>query len=384
MKIGIITIQHNSSNYGACLQAYALWKYIENKVDDCELIDVYRPDQKGYIPSEKFPYPMRKDNYIIRCKRFIKRILGIQTKQEIQYSVKAKIKFDRFNSRIKYSMAYKGIDALYSNPPVYDIYISGSDQLWNPMQPYCMEPYFLTFVSEGQKKISYATSIGITKLTNKEKQKFKLWLSSFDAISVREYQGKKLLDSFIGNKEIKQVPDPTFLLDIEDWEKIAVKPGIDRRYILLFILQWSPELVTYCKCLSQESNLQLIVLMQTQPECHDKSYLAVVDAGPQEFIGYIADAEMVITDSFHATVFSIITGVQNFYTYISPASEKGSRITDLLDTFGLENHLLSRELNTTYKALTLNAINRADEIDIMTKIRNVGRDYLDKYILNTN
>lgn len=380
MKIGIITI-HKSPNYGACLQAYALWKYIEQQGHDCEIIDLYRPYQDEYVPSKRFK-PMRQNtSFVSRCKQAIKKMLGLNKgKAGKLFSDNAKLKFDKFNSQIKYSRAYKGIDEFYANPPIYDLYVSGSDQLWNPTQPYCLEPYFLTFVPNGGRKISYATSIGITDLTDEEKHKFKDWLSSYDAISVRELQAEKLLESFITDHVISQVPDPTFLLDVEEWKRLALYPDINGKYILLFTLQWSPVLVEYCKRLSAENGLLLVVLSQIQPQNTDGGYIPVTDAGPQEFIGYIANAEMVITDSFHCTVFSIITGANNFYTYIAPSNIRGSRITDLLDIFEIKGHLLPQSLSLGYAELAKCKIEHEQIKEKMFAIRQQGMTFINKYI----
>lgn len=376
MKVGIITV-HNSPNYGACLQAYALWKYISQKAD-CEIIDLYRPYQKDYIPSTRF-HPMRDNAQPPqkKIKRLIKKLLNYTPKC---FSTEVKAKFDEFNSQIKLSKTYKGIDELYANPPQYDLYISGSDQLWNPSQPYCMEPYFLTFVPRTAKKISYATSVGISELKDKEKKLFKEWLSSYDVISVRERQAKWLLESFMDRKDIVQVADPTFLLDVDEWQRMAVYPNTRKSYILLFILSYSEPLIQYALKLGKESGLRLVVVNQLQPLCTDGSYDSVTDAGPREFLGYIANADMVMTDSFHGTVFSIIMGAKNFYTYISPSNKRGSRIIDLLDTFGLQNHLLSAELDRSYDELAQNGIDRSEELDTIRKIQADGRSFLESYI----
>lgn len=380
MKIGIITV-HKSPNYGACLQAYALWKYMEQQGNDCEIIDLYRPYQEDYVPSKRFQLMRQNTSFASRCKKAVKKMLGIKKRKVGKlFSDNAKLKFDEFNSQIKYSRTYKGIDELYAAPPIYDLYVSGSDQLWNPTQPYCLEPFFLTFVPNGGKKISYATSIGITDLTDEEKRKFKDWLSSYDAISVREFQAKKLLESFITDHVICQVPDPTFLLDVEDWKRLAVNPNIKGKYILLFTLQWSPVLVEYCKRLNAESGLQLVVLTQIQPQYTDGGYIPVTDAGPKEFIGYIANAEMVITNSFHCTVFSIITGANNFYTYIAPSNNLGSRITDLLDIFSLDNHLLSSDLSANYTELASRTINHSQIRQTIEKEKLQGVDFISKHI----
>lgn len=379
MKIGIITI-HNSPNYGACLQSYALYKYINMNGGDVEIIDLHRPIEfDDYIPSAKY---VRCRKPIMTWKMRIKRMLGLYkvNVDANKYSPFALKKFENFNSEISLSKPYRSIDELYATPPKYDLYITGSDQVWNPTQNYCLEPYFLTFVAEGQgKKISYASSIGINDLTIKEKSLFKKWLSSYDAISIREKQGKVLLQSFI-NRDIKQVPDPTFLLSMDFWREMAIRPQFNEKYILLFTLRFSPILLKYCLELSKESNLRLIVLSQIQPDVEGDSYIAIKDAGPKEFIGYIKYAEMVITDSFHCTVFSIILGTSNFYTYISPYNKRGSRIIDLLESFSLLDHLLPVSLDETYAKLMQKEIKHEDVNRIIINNNIAARKYLDPYI----
>ena len=352
MKIGILTI-HDSPNYGACLQCYALWKYLSDQGYDCEIIDLHRPgSHPDYIPSRKYrrARPVQK-SILKKLKLLLKRSLGKKPLQRQYYNEESKIKFDAFNSLYTKGKPYNNIDEFYDNPPQYDVYISGSDQLWNPTQPYCIEPYFLTFVSGAEKKkISFSTSIGITELTDKEKELFKQWLSDFTAISVREKQAKELLSSFV-DREVKQISDPTFLLPYSSWKELANYPNIKTPYILYFALHIENTILDYCKKLSIESGLPLYVMNQTQPDPIDNSYLAVKDAGPRDFIGYIANADMVITDSFHGTVFSIIMGSKNFYTYIAPNSNRGSRIEDLLNTFSLSNHILNNDFERNYKEL---------------------------------
>jgi len=377
MKIGIITI-HNSPNYGACLQAFALWKYLDMQGYDAEIIDLYRPYQKEYVASKTYTSwarPRRKLRLLI--KTLLKRTF--QKKALPLFSDKAKQKFDAFNAQIKLSRPYPGIDDLYSNPPLYDLYISGSDQLWNPTQPYSLEPYFLTFVPKGGKKISYATSIGISTLATHEKWKMKDYLSSYTAISVRERQTQKLLSSFAGRDDIMQTPDPTFLLDAAYWQRLSVPANMEEPYLLLFTLRWSPAMVEYALKLSRESGLRLVVLMQIQPMCDDGGYVAVTDAGPKEFIGYIASADMVLTDSFHCTVFSIIMGAKNFYAYVSPDNKRGVRITDLLDTFAIGQHLLT-DLSKGYAELAKEKINRQQILTQIEKVKAQGRTFLDEYI----
>ena len=382
-SIGIITI-HNSPNYGACLQSYALYKYLEDKGGNVEIIDLYRPNAyEDYVPSKRYTCsrPVKLSLKQRAIKKF-KSILGIKERKTSLYNSIAKKKFDAFNASIKLSRPYRSIEDLYANPPEYDLYISGSDQLWNPTQAYCLEPYFLTFVPNGKgEKISFATSLGITELRDNEKSNFKKWLEQYDGISVREHQAKELLSSFV-DKEIEQVADPTFLILPNAWRSVAVLPNMEQPYILLFTLSHNPTMLEYAKKLSATSGKSLIVLGQIQPLPEEDEYLAVTDAGPREFIGYIQQAEMVLTDSFHCTVFSLLLGTHNFYTYIAPTNHRGSRIMDLLNTFGLQHHLLDCSLCQSWEELDKNTINRKEVMSVIKKESIRSQAFLDKYISN--
>lgn len=347
MKIGIITI-HNSTNYGACLQSWGLYKYLVDEGYDTEIIDLHRPVHKDYIYSDKYV------DYNGKCaaarkwtlKKFLRRY--IFKKKVPDYLVQRNLKFDKFNNRIRLSNPYRSIDQLYAAPPLYDVYITGSDQLWNPTQPFCIEPYFLTFVNNPKaKKISYAASIGIGQLTNREKDDFKRWIEKYDVVSVRELEAKRLLESFV-DKEIHQIADPTFLLGQDYWHSLALKPDISEPYILCFKLYDGNHLINFASRIGKQSGKRVIVL----PNGEDALGCEIVrDAGPEEFLGYIENADLLISDSFHANVFGIILGTKNQWAYIHPDNKRGSRIISLFETFGLSNHFLSPDLLDNYGKL---------------------------------
>lgn len=379
MKIGIITI-HNSPNYGACLQSYALWKYLKDLGHDVEIIDLYRPYQKEYVKSKR--YKAYKKNITLKSlMSFVIRKFGVKKITCKAYSQKAFYKFDSFNSSMRFSKPYKSIDELYGNPPIYDLYISGSDQLWNPTQPYCLEPYFLTFVPEGKPKISFATSIGVTNLTKKMKCDYKKWLESYDDISVREMQGKELLESFIDRK-IHQVADPTFLLKQSEWKSIASMPLINEPYILLFMLQHNQKILEYAQRISKESKKKLIYLCQVAEQNYLKDCIVINDAGIEEFLGYIAKADMVLTESFHGTVFSLLLGTKNFYAYIAANNGRGSRIEDLLLPFGLSDHILNNDITKSYEELSKKNVDIMYCTSIIEKQRKAAISFLNKHIGN--
>lgn len=390
-KVGIITI-HNSPNYGACLQSFALYEYIRLLGYDVEIIDLHRPYHSDYIPSEKYkPYTHRFESIKQKLKRRIKDLIGLFAKRNqidtnsttsvvIKDVVKDKVSllFDDFNSRIRLSAPYKGIDQLYKHPPKYDTYITGSDQVWNPTQAYCVEPYFLTFVKDG-RKISYASSIGIELLTCKEKRDYANWLKGYDAISVREEAAKNIL-SELTPAHIDQVCDPTFLLDLDVWENMAVTPK-ESDYVLVFTLAYDKNLVDYGLRLAKECGKVLVCLNPVQPDAD--GYISVKDAGPKEWLGYIRNANLVITDSFHCTLFSILLGAKNFLTYISPYNQRGSRIIELLDMFGLGCHLLPTDLGLCYREvekIELTPSSRRQILETIISTRSKSREFLNANI----
>lgn len=377
MKIGIITI-HNSPNYGACLQSYALWKYLDMQGHDVEIIDLYRPFQKEYVWSKKYKSYTKNSSYRSIFSTLVRKV-KLKNKIQRTFSEEAFLKFHKFNSLIRLSKAYKGIDELYADPPLYDLYISGSDQLWNPTQPYCLEPYFLTFAPSGSKKISFSTSIGDTNIPERVKCDFKKWLDDYAAISVREKQGKALLESFI-DKEIYQVADPTFLLEQQSWKSLATMPSFKKPYILLFALQHNQSLFDYVRKIAKECNKHLFYLCQVVESEDSENCTIINNAGIEEFLGYVAKADLLITESFHGTVFALLMGSRNFYAYIATNNKRGSRIEDLLSPFGLSEHILRGKLDLSYADLEKKQIDIYRNDSVIKSLRNNAIAFIHQHI----
>ena len=377
MKIGIITI-HNSPSYGGSLQSYALYRYLELQGYNVEIIDLHRPYQRDYQVSRVYKVYSEKSLFqslLLSLKKSVKGILEKRTATESLYSEKAFEKFQSFNGMIKYSEPYLGCDMLYRNPPIYDVYITGSDQVWNPYQPYCIEPYFLTFVPKGKKRVSYAASVGLDKLPIVFEDKVSKWLKNYNYISVREQKTANYLSALTG-LNIATVADPTFLLTPEYWNKIAVRPK-SKNYILMFTLGTNSKVLEYCRSLSSESGLDLISLRMKQPEyAESMGYYAVTDAGPAEFLGYLANADLVITDSFHGTVFSFLMGAKNVFTYISDSNKRGVRIINLYDEMGCSDHILHGELQDTYLELQNKSLNKEQINKNIDRIASASRQFL--------
>lgn len=379
-SVGIITI-HHSTNYGASLQSFALFQFLKEKGIDVKVIDLYRPVYKGYVKSKRFvPYFPKKKTLIQNVKDFIRPLLPSKhSEAEIGFDMAMK-KFAEFNSMVTLTQPYKSIDSLYDNPPLCDTYISGSDQIWNPTQPYCLEPYFLTFAPKGTRRISYASSIGLKTLPDKVKTDFTQWLNQYDAISIREKQGKKILEELI-DKDIVQMPDPTFLLSREQWMQQAVLPESEEKYICLFCLRAYEGLYRLAGRMAKEMGIKLILLGHFKRELpEDIKCEYIRDAGPREYLGYIAKASCVLTDSFHGTVFSILMGARNFYSYQpkenTAALSRFSRIEDLLNTFSLSDHIISDTSKIDIAELYNNIINQEYITETIKNESQRGQQYL--------
>ena len=384
-KICFITVQ-KAPNFGACLQCYALYKVLTDFGYDCVCIDLLRPFHKHFKQTPGYePFYVKRKSLKYRLLSFLKSAYKSLTYichldngyHDRKY--KANSLFKEFNSQIKYTKTYYSIKELYSNPPVADCYITGSDQLWNPTQNYALEPYFLTFAKQG-KKISYATSIGITNLGANIKLLFRQWLQEYDIISVREPEAKNIIESLTGKKAFI-VSDPTVLVKPEYWKKIARERKIEREYIFLFTLYPIKELKDFAVSLSKEYNYKLIIWSESYNEKSCVDYDVVGDIGPYEWLGLIKKAKLVITNSFHGTLLSIIMG-RNFYTY-NKDKTRSSRIINLLNHYNLSDRILTStslsSINIVDKGIDYETINFQLEED-----RRISLKFLSDAIEKTN
>lgn len=339
MKILTIT-SHDVYNYGASLQAYALMTFLKNNGHDVRIID-YHPDyefrrysfthiHKGtlyYRISELFP--------ILR--RFI---AFLYNRRDIKFLGRKKA-FDNFTHRhLKLtSKVYHNIEELNEDKPIADVYIAGSDQIWNTEHGKGKDPaFYLDFVHDKQKCISYAASFATEHIVKEYENFVKSCLNNFSSISVRELTGVDIAKSL--GYDVKRVLDPTFLLSKVEWECMfstisdSVKRKCEKKYVLLYNFVKDDKVVDdfAIKC-ATEKDYNLISIN----DGYIKQFadININNAGPIEFLYYIYNAELIISNSFHATVFSIIFQ-KNFYTFPLKGATSSSRMKDLLKLLGLE------------------------------------------------
>lgn len=341
-KIGIITIWQ-IGNYGAELQAYALQRKLNDLGFDSENIDYpfYKNRDFRITSNNRSPFPIGLKN---RLKEFILPITVRFQKSLLRSKYrKREANFERFYQTTKHSSRrYLSMLELYNDKTLkYDVYIAGSDQIWNPRAPISLAPYFLTFAPETACKISYASSFGVKDIPESYFPQYQEWFSNLNHISVRETSGIKLVEDMTG-RNATQVLDPTLLLEAEEWKSIAIPPACTQSYILLYDLLKSTEAIILAKHIAKEKGYRILRICRSAVMEHIDGVENIADAGPFEFLGLFMNASFVVTNSFHGTAFSIIFQ-QPFYTVIPCTMHNSSRIHSLLNLLELSHRQISAE-----------------------------------------
>lgn len=323
-KIGIVTF-HSAHNYGAMLQVYSLQYVIKSLNYDVEVIN-YRNKE---IDDQYKVFNINKNN----IKSIVKSILTsivFYPKNKKRYKV-----FDKFMSdKLNLSKKYMNIDQLKKNPPKYDVYITGSDQVWNyGIVGELSDAYTLNFGDKDIKRISYAASIGDVNLVSEYNLEYKNKLKSLNYISVREETAKQSLAKII-DRPIEVVLDPTLLLEKEDWDNVLeIQTKGHGKYILAYVVEYNEEYVKIVNYLSRVTGLK-VIYFEKRNKNYDNVYKSAYTEGPFEFVNLIRNAEYIVATSFHATVFSIIFEKKFF---VVPHVKTGDRVTNLLQKLNISD-----------------------------------------------
>lgn len=359
--VGIIT--YNSiSNYGALFQAHALQMILEKKGYTSEFIDYwpsYRLTRLLHPPSMN----TKKGGGVIRN---ILRV-GYQLYSDIvnldQNYRKPKLFLSYHNDYLRNSkIRYNTYDDLVTNCPSYDIYITGSDQLWRPQEIIGLDPaYFLSFVTKQNCRISYAVSMGSDKLSDKYVDHFKSLIQNVDVISVREKAAIPFVRKMSG-KDVVSVLDPTLLVDIKEWNLISKEPKKHiSNFLLVYNLSGNKGLGQLAKIVANKLGLPILHINRL-PYGHQ--YPRQNAVRPEEWLWYFSNASFIITDSFHGTVFSILNN-KPFYT-IQPAP-RNMRAVDLLTPLGLSHRLYSSWKDVEIDTTDINYFSVMNKLDQMRK-----------------
>lgn len=326
--VGILT-WHFHTNVGSNLQAYAIYKKITELGYSCRLINYRGNCGKKSIKSilksvlkniickgiAVFPYafPRKlKEKVFVFQKNFMKETLKCYKKHELK----------KLNKR-------------------FSMFICGSDQIWAPNV--IDDVYLLSFASGNIPKCSYAASVGLCRIPDEKKELYKRYLEKFSMITVREQKAKEILSEFI-DKDISVVLDPTFLIEKKQWESISMPPK-ETNYLFCYLLGNNELYCDWIENIAKKNGLQVICMSNTINKKY-KDWIYYSYIGPQAFLGYIKNSELVITDSFHGMALSINLQ-KNFYILERFSSEdtinQNSRIYNIIEMFGIYDRLMVRE-----------------------------------------
>ena len=323
LKVFIITC-HDVYNVGASLQAYALQHYLEKRnVDSC-IID-YKPE---YLSGHYNLWKIGNPKYNLPLLREIYLLAKLPGRMRALYS-RRKRRFDDFRKQhLKLTKRYGSYQELYEDCPLGNCYIAGSDQIWNPIFQNGKDPaFFLQFTPKSCKRIAYAASLGISELSQMDSSRMYRWLKTLDAISIREKKGREILKEM--GIPATYVCDPVFLLNELDWEQIIPDLRIGSGYILLYDFDRNPDVEEIARRYSRMTGNPVYSLLPTASKD-----IFTCDAGPLEFLSLIKNASLIITNSYHAIVFSLLFQ-KDFYSF-ARKEPLNIRLIDLLEEVGVE------------------------------------------------
>lgn len=360
MKISVITLQ-NIRNYGSVLQTFATQKILEKMGYEVEFIDYIRESQtKSYKIKEALKNVPTKNKF-----RYIHR----KCKDILVRNKRAEKVFDGFidanicTTRCRYCC----VEQLRKNTPLADIYCTGSDQMWNSGWNGGIEySYFLDFVDDDKPKFAFSTSIGMTDFPENEVEMTTRLLKRYNFITMREMSGVEILEKY-GIKS-ENVLDPTLMVNGDFWRDFSNEAGkkySKEKYILVYQLNHTHKNVdfeSYVKKLSKETGLKIMAVTYGVPRV--KVYDEYVHLPTmEEFVALFANAEYVVTDSFHGTSFCINLNKQ--FTVIYP-DKYSTRLQNILKI----NNLQDRALSDNEKRIHNNLIDYMYVNNIMDKMRN--------------
>ena len=259
-------------------------------------------------------------------------------------------KCNQFRKHMKYSEPVtKGNMRAVSGK--YDIYIAGSDQVWDYKLTNFDQTYFLDFPEKGKKKCSYAASIGEHIPPEQFRNDYSRLLNDFDEILVREDYGADIVNELTGKKP-EVVCDPTLLLTADEWNKLLKEPKIRGKYILVYQLGINPEIVNFARRLKKETGYRIVYI--PFPLVGLLKCRCEITVGPAEWMGLFKNAEYVISDSFHGVVFSLLFNRKFFAK--ADGHHKNRRVEQLLKLVNLSDRTmndvsdeqLTEEIDFTY------------------------------------
>jgi hypothetical protein len=326
-KASIITLQY-IDNYGSVLQAFATQRIIEKFGYNAEIVDYVR-ENCTYKYQKKEAYQRYRSRNDIFSLPIIAKLLVCRWSRKILARNKA---FSLFRSKyLKMSHPYTNFAELMQDPPAADIYVTGSDQVWNPEYNNGVLPeYFLEFAPNNSNRIALSASIGVDTLAEDNRQEMSKYIQKYKGISVRESGAAELIKS-MGYKNVVNVLDPTLMLDKDEWSKSFDLSSTSKKYVLLYQLNENADMVQFATQIANDKGIELYIISSTcrKAEC---KYHVFKNCPPDKYLDLIYNADSIITDSFHGTAFSLNFNKQVYIFNPPKYSDRLSSILRLTNT----------------------------------------------------
>ncbi len=333
-KVGVITM-HRIINYGSFLQTYATQTIIENLGHKCEIIDYKFPNDwhytNGLENKSTFKSNLSRIVYPLRLTKSHRKMSNIRL---------------AIGKYLNLSSCYQSRKEIKLNPPIYDTYVTGSDQTWNPKHTVGDPTFLLDFAPISARKISFSASLAGNKIDTKYLSVFKQELCKYQNISVRDANGKKLIHDISGKDSIVTL-DPTLILNKEQWSSFGRNRRnkySDKSYIVFYLITHSfdptPYIYELLKELQQTTGYKVYSFTKI-PEEFNINYEDCADIHVEEFIQLYENAKYVVTSSFHGTAFAVNFGVP-LYSVIDDKNQSDDRQSSLLKALGIENCIVGK------------------------------------------
>lgn len=361
MKIGLITFIE-SENYGAALQAIGLQKTLK---------------KLGY---QSYYINYAEGTYVTGVKKIINKIWGI-VKLFLGSFTRRKKTNKYTNKHLTLTSKCETLDDV-RKLPLFDTYIVGSDQVWNPRFFIASEGFYLLSFLEtytpNTKIISYATSFGINSLPDENKEVYKHHLTKFESLSVREQEGKTILKELGFDSQVNL--DPTLLINKESWSNFFEKERLKKeKYIFCYVANGdstgAKEVYKVSKRIQKESKekLNIYIVGDKEYKIFKPGYNLITTADPSDFMNLIYHAEYVVTNTFHGTCFSINFEKQ-FTTILHTNNSLNNRTENILSILNLSDRI--QYINQVASNIILENIDYNETTPLLDKLRKESENYL--------
>lgn len=378
MKKVALSVCYDTKNYGSQLQVLATIEKIKELGYKPEIIKYNKKISIKFILQT---LPRFLNSYFVKSKlKGIKKQKALEKHLEILKNVN--IRNERFDKYIKekYSKILKSYDGwnelITKANNDYEIFLCGSDQLWLPAN-LGSHFYTLEYVTSNKNKIAYATSFGVSQIPWYQKRRTKKYLNDFSYLSCREEKGKQIIKE-LTDKDVPVVADPTLLLTKEEWDKIIPnKEVINEKYIMCYLLGENVEHRKIAEKLAEKTGYKIVTIpfLDDYVE-YDKEFgnYKLFDIDTYDFVNLIRNAEYVLTDSFHGSIFSILNHkkfiVLNRFLDNSKNS-RNSRIDNLCSMLELDDRRYKNNIDIIFDDIDYNRVDK-----YLEKIRKSSKEYL--------